>query len=113
MPTVPGTPGTTPTTPGSPGVTTPGTTPPKTTQPGTPGTTYGPLVDPIVRAVGTAYNGEVRRATLVPYMDVAYPQAAPYDMLANAQSMAAGKMSVADFLKASQKGWATYHGYSG
>jgi raffinose/stachyose/melibiose transport system substrate-binding protein len=79
--------------------------------PGTPGTTYGPRVDPVVRTIGTAYNGEVRRSQLVPYMDVAYPQAAPYDMLANAQAMAAGKMSVADFLKASQKGWATYHGY--
>jgi hypothetical protein len=44
-------------------------------------------------------------------MDVAYPQAAPYDMLANAQAMAAGQMSVQDFLNQSQKGWTTYHGF--
>ena len=61
--------------------------------------------------VATAFNGEVAKGTLVPYMDVAYPEAAPYNQLANAQSMAAGQMSVAKFLALTQKGWATYHGY--
>ena len=79
--------------------------------PGTPGTTYGSGVNPVVRTIGVAFNGEVKRSTLVPYMDVANPQAAPYDILANSQAMAAGKMSVASYLQTTQKGWALYHGY--
>ena len=79
--------------------------------PGTPGTKYGPTTNPVVRTVGEAYDGLVGTGRLVPYMDVAYPQAAPYDILANAQAMAAGQMSVDDFLKKSQQGWATYHGF--
>jgi raffinose/stachyose/melibiose transport system substrate-binding protein len=79
--------------------------------PGTPGTTYGPTTNPVVRTIGTDYDEVANKGTLVPYMDVAYPQAAPYDMLANAQAMAAGQMSVQDFLNQSQKGWTTYHGF--
>jgi raffinose/stachyose/melibiose transport system substrate-binding protein len=79
--------------------------------PGTPGTMYTSKTSPIVRAIGVAFNNEVKHQTLVPYMDVGYPQAAPYNMLANAQSMAAGQMSVAQFLHLSQQGWATYHGH--
>jgi hypothetical protein len=78
--------------------------------PGTPGTVYGPRTEPVVRTIGVAFNGEVKRSQLVPYMDVAYPQAAPYDLLANSQAMAAGKMSVASYLQATQKGWLKYHG---
>jgi raffinose/stachyose/melibiose transport system substrate-binding protein len=79
--------------------------------PGTPGTIYTRKTNPLVRTIGVAFSNEVKDQTLVPYMDVAYPQAAPYNMLANAQSMAAGKMSVAQFLHLSQQGWASYHGY--
>ena len=77
--------------------------------PGTPGTLGS--TTPIVQSVATAFNGEVAKGTLVPYMDVAYPEADPYNQLANAQSMAAGQMTVAKFLALTQKGWATYHGY--
>src|SRR5262249_22782771 len=62
--------------------------------PGTPGTKYGPTTNPVVRSIGVDFDGLVNKGTLVPYMDAAYPQAAPYDMSANAQAMAAGKMSV-------------------
>jgi ABC-type glycerol-3-phosphate transport system substrate-binding protein len=47
----------------------------------------------------------------VPYLDTGYPQIAPHDILANVQSMAAGKMSPADFLKSTQAGWAAFHNY--
>ena len=77
--------------------------------PGTPGTLASST--PIVQAIATAFNSEVAKGTLVPYMDVAYPEADPYNQLANAQSMAAGQMTVAKFLDLTQKGWATYHGY--
>ena len=77
--------------------------------PGTPGKLSSSTA--IVQAVATAFDGEVGKGTLVPYMDVAYPEADPYNQLANAQAMAAGKMSVAQFLSLTQKGWATYHGY--
>ena len=79
--------------------------------PGTPGTQYTVRTNPVVRSVGTAFSDEVKQGTLVPYMDVGYPEAAPYNMLANAQSMAAGRMSVKQFLDLSQQGWAMYHGY--
>jgi raffinose/stachyose/melibiose transport system substrate-binding protein len=67
---------------------------------------------PVDLTVGNLFSKEVTGGTLVPYMDVAYPQAAPYDLLANSQAMAAGKMTPATYLTTTQKGWATYHGYS-
>ena len=79
--------------------------------PGTPGTVYGPSTNPLVRTIGEDYDQVTKLGTLVPYMDVAYPQVDPYNVLANAQSMAAGKMSAQDFVKSTQAGWSQYHGY--
>jgi raffinose/stachyose/melibiose transport system substrate-binding protein len=77
--------------------------------PGTPGKLASS--SPIVQDVAKAFDAEIGKGTLVPYMDVAYPEADPYNQLANAQAMAAGKMSVSQFLTLTQKGWAKYHGY--
>ena len=80
--------------------------------PATPGVTPGAVTNPILRTIVHNYSTLISQRQLVPYMDVAYPQAAPHDMLANVQAMAAGKMSASDFLKSSQEGWADFHGYS-
>jgi raffinose/stachyose/melibiose transport system substrate-binding protein len=80
--------------------------------PGTPGVALGVVGNPVLKTIVDRYSTLISNGTLVPYMDVAYPQAAPHDMLANVQAMAAGKMSPSDFLKSSQEGWAAYHGYA-
>ena len=52
----------------------------------------------------------LQNGKLVPYLDTAISAGrSRHDMLANVQSMAAGKMSPADFLKSSQAGWAAFH----
>lgn len=79
--------------------------------PGTPGTTYGAGTPPLVRTIGESFSQLIEAETLVPYMDVAYPQVDPFNLLANAQSMAAGEMSPSDFLQTTQHGWLEYHGY--
>jgi raffinose/stachyose/melibiose transport system substrate-binding protein len=78
---------------------------------GTPHPIAGVPVASAAASEANAYNAEVAAGTLVPYMDVAYPQAAPYNMLENSQAMAAGKITPLQFLQLSQTGWAKYHNY--
>lgn len=77
--------------------------------PGAPGPAIGLGSNPVLRTIVQSYARVLQNGALVPYLDTGYPQAAPNDMLANVQSMAAGKMSPADFLKSSQAGWAAFH----
>ena len=79
--------------------------------PGTPGTVYSPGTPPLVKTIGEQFTDLINKGTLVPYMDVAYPQVDPYNILANSQSLAAGKMSPQDYVNSAQTGWTTYHGY--
>jgi len=77
--------------------------------PGAPGPAIGLGSNPVLKTIVESYAHVLDNGNLVPYLDTGYPQAAPHDMLANVQSMAAGKMSPADFLKSSQAGWAAFH----
>ena len=77
--------------------------------PGAPGPAIGLGSNPVLSTIVESYAHVLANGNLVPYLDTGYPQAAPHDMLANVQSMAAGKMSPADFLKSSQAGWAAFH----
>jgi hypothetical protein len=79
--------------------------------PGTPGTVYSPGTPPLVKTIGEQFTDLINKGTLVPYMDVAYPQVDPYNILANSQSLAAGKMSPQDYVNSAQTGWTKYHGY--
>ena len=79
--------------------------------PGTPGTVYNANTPPLIRTIGEDFTNLINKSALVPYMDVAYPQVDPYNLLANAQSMAAGQMSAQAFVQGAQKGWSQYHGY--
>lgn len=79
--------------------------------PGAPGPAIGLGNNPVLRTIVESYAHELKTGHLVPYLDTGYPQVAPYDIIANVQSMAAGKMSPADFLKASQTGWARFHNF--
>jgi raffinose/stachyose/melibiose transport system substrate-binding protein len=77
---------------------------------GTPGPEQA--TQPVLVTISNDYVKEIQGGTLVPYMDVSYPQAAPYDLLANSQAMAAGQMSPQAYLNATQAGWAAYHNFT-
>lgn len=77
--------------------------------PGAPGPAIGLGSNPVLRTIVESYAHVLDNGNLVPYLDTANPQVAPNDILANVQSMAAGKMSPADFLKSAQAGWAAFH----
>jgi raffinose/stachyose/melibiose transport system substrate-binding protein len=79
------------------------------TLPAAPGDTSGVPAGSALSSIVSAYGATISGGDLVPYMDVAYPQAAPHDMLANAQSMAAGHMTPDAFLKNQQEAWDTYN----
>jgi raffinose/stachyose/melibiose transport system substrate-binding protein len=77
--------------------------------PGAPGRAIGLGSNPVLRTIVDSYARVLGNGNLVPDLDTGYPQVEPHDILANVQSMAAGKMSPADFLKSTQAGWAAFH----
>jgi raffinose/stachyose/melibiose transport system substrate-binding protein len=68
------------------------------TLPAAPGNAAGVKAGSALASIVAAYSATITSGALVPYMDVAYLQVAPHDMDANAQSLAAGKMSPKAFL---------------
>ena len=79
--------------------------------PGAPGPAIGLGSNPVLRTIVDSYARVLANGNLVPYLDTGYAQVEPHDILANVQSMAAGKMSPADFLKSTQAGWAAFHNH--
>jgi raffinose/stachyose/melibiose transport system substrate-binding protein len=79
------------------------------TLPARPGPAGGVAPGSSLSAIIKDYAAEISKGTLVPYLDVAYPQAAPHDILANSQKLAAGKMTPASYLSTQQAAWVAFH----
>jgi raffinose/stachyose/melibiose transport system substrate-binding protein len=79
------------------------------TLPARPGPATGVAPGSSLATIIKLYSAQLARGTLVPYLDVAYPQAAPHDILANSQKLAAGKMSPAEYVKNQQQAWVAFH----
>jgi raffinose/stachyose/melibiose transport system substrate-binding protein len=79
------------------------------TLPARPGPATGVASGSSLAAINDAYLAQLTSGTLVPYLDVAYPQAAPHDILANSQKLAAGKLTPAAYLQSQQQAWVAFH----
>jgi raffinose/stachyose/melibiose transport system substrate-binding protein len=79
------------------------------TLPARPGPAAGVPPRSVLATIIKLYTAQLAKSTLVPYLDVAYPQAAPHDILANSQKLAAGKMSPAEYVRNQQQAWVAFH----
>jgi raffinose/stachyose/melibiose transport system substrate-binding protein len=79
------------------------------TLPARPGPAAGVAPGSVLATIIKLYTAQLAKGTLVPYLDVAYPQAAPHDILANSQKLAAGKMTPVEYVKNQQQAWVAFH----
>jgi raffinose/stachyose/melibiose transport system substrate-binding protein len=79
------------------------------TLPSRPGPATGVAPGSALATIIKLYSEQLAHGTLVPYLDVAYPQAAPHDILANSQKLAAGKMTPVQYVTNQQQAWVAFH----